>query len=108
MLLVPLLEPLLRDPVLLLDALKERADLGERLVGGEVCAFCLVAEGAVMLDVLACGLDGGDAERGGGTLEEVAEGRELREVLLLAMGACAEDGDENPMGGMRGEAPHVE
>ena len=86
--LIPILEPSLCDRVLALDAFEEGGDLRERGFFSEICAVCLVSESTIVLNVLACGLDGGDAERGRGALEEVAERREFRRILLVAGAGC--------------------
>ena len=84
-LLVPVLKPSLCDRVLALDALEERRDLCECGLFGEIRPVRFISEGAVVLDVLACGLDSRDTERGGRAFEEVAEGRELGKIFVLAV-----------------------
>ena len=47
----------------------------------------LVLLGSEVLDLLAGILDFGQAEGSGGAFEEVAEGRELREIFVLPVGS---------------------
>ena len=82
--LIPILEPSLCDRVFALDAFEEGGDLRERGFFGEICAVCLVSESTIVLNVLACGLDGRDAKCGRGTFQEVAQGRESGQVFALA------------------------
>ena len=44
----------------------------------------VVSESTIVLNVLACGLDGRDAKCGRGTFQEVAQGRESGQVFTLA------------------------
>lgn len=84
-LLIPVFEPSLRDLVFALHALEQRRDLGQRILRRQVRPVLLVAQRAIVLDVLARRLHGGHAEGSRGTFQEVTERGELLEILLLAM-----------------------
>jgi len=81
--LVELLEHVLDLSELLLGLLNDGRELLLGLLLGDVLCACVILERAVVLDLLARVLDFGEAERGGGALEEVAELAQRLEVVFL-------------------------